>query len=141
MVAARPRTAGRVTLNHVIVYVRDVERSLRFYRDRLGFRTIEAMPGYARLRSPLGGATIALHASPARRPSTGTRPVVLYFEAPDLERLCQRLRRGGVRFEQLPRRMPWGWEHAYLRDPDGHSISLYRAGRKRFRPTPRTRES
>jgi hypothetical protein len=29
--------------------------------------------------------------------------------------------------------MPWGWEHAYLNDPDGHEVSLYWAGDKRFR--------
>jgi hypothetical protein len=31
--------------------------------------------------------------------------------------------------------MPWGWQHAYLRDPDGHQLSLYWAGPKRFRKT------
>jgi hypothetical protein len=31
--------------------------------------------------------------------------------------------------------MPWGWKHAYLSDPDGHELSLYRAGAKRFQKT------
>jgi hypothetical protein len=31
--------------------------------------------------------------------------------------------------------MPWGWRHAYLDDPDGHEVSLYWAGRKRFQKT------
>ena len=37
---------------------------------------------------------------------------------------------------QPPKLMPWGWKHAYLNDPDGHEISLYWAGRKRFQKTP-----
>jgi hypothetical protein len=31
--------------------------------------------------------------------------------------------------------MPWGWKHAYLDDPDGHEVSLYWAGAKRFKKT------
>jgi len=125
-----------VSLNHVIVWVRNVPSSLKFYRDYLGFRTIESMEGYARLRSPSGGATLALHVSTDRKPPPRTRQVVLYFETKDLEAVCRRLRRKGVRFDQPPTRMPWGWDHAYLRDPDGHPISLYWAGRKRFQKSP-----
>jgi catechol 2,3-dioxygenase len=125
-----------VSLNHVILYVRKVEPSLRFYRDLLGFEVIESMEGYARLKSPSGGATIALHVSRGSKQPARTRPVVLYFESPELTKLCRKLREKGVKFDQLPERMPWGWDHAYLRDPDGHPISLYWAGPKRFRRTP-----
>jgi hypothetical protein len=41
----------------------------------------------------------------------------------------------GVVFEQMPKDMPWGWRHAYLRDPDGRQISLYSAGAKRLGKT------
>lgn len=130
-----------VSLNHVIIYVGDVGPSLKFYRDKLGFKVIESMQGYARLKSPIGGATIALHGTKDRRPLPGTRQVVLYFETRDLDDLCRNLAEKGVRFDQLPARMPWGWDHAYLRDPDGHPISLYWAGRKRFKKTPPMSES
>jgi len=128
---ARPR----VSLNHVIIYVRDVPAALRFYRDKLGFRVIESMKGYARLRSFGGGATIALHVSKGGPAPPESRQVVLYFETRDLDRVCRDLAQKGVRFDQVPERMPWGWEHAYLQDPDGHPISLYWAGRKRFQKT------
>ena len=127
-----PRTG--LEFNHVIVYSRDVDRSLKFYHDLLGFRIIEHVEGYARLRSPRGRTTLALHQGVGRA-SDRSLPVVLYFETPDLVRFCRRLRRARVRFEQLPKKMPWGWTHAYLRDPDGHSVSLYWAGRQRFRKT------
>ena len=125
-----------ISLNHVILYVGNVGPSLKFYRDQLGFRVIESMEGYARLQSPAGGATIALHVTPNPKPRTEGHPVVLYFETRNLNAVCGRLQKKGVRFDQLPERMPWGWDHAYLRDPDGHPISLYWAGRKRFRKTP-----
>src|SRR5205823_14015672 len=34
-------------LNHAVLYVRDVDRSVRFYRDTLGFRTVNEIPGRA----------------------------------------------------------------------------------------------
>jgi predicted enzyme related to lactoylglutathione lyase len=46
-------------LNHAVLYVRDVERSVAFYRDALDFRTLVQYPGAtwacsrsARTRSP-----------------------------------------------------------------------------------------
>jgi len=128
--------ARGISLNHVILYVGRVGPALKFYRDQLGFKVIESMEGYARLKSPTGGATLALHVTKNPRQRTEGHPVVLYFETRDLYRVCTRLRTKGVRFDQLPERMPWGWDHAYLRDPDGHPISLYWAGRKRFQKTP-----
>ena len=39
-------------LNHAVLYVRDVERSVAFYRDVLGFRVAHQGPGAAFLRAP-----------------------------------------------------------------------------------------
>jgi catechol-2,3-dioxygenase len=38
-------------LNHAVLYVRDVERSVAFYRDVLGFREIHRLPNAAFLRA------------------------------------------------------------------------------------------
>src|SRR5918996_5074369 len=38
-------------LNHAVLFVRDVERSVRFYADALGFRTVNTMPGAAFLQA------------------------------------------------------------------------------------------
>ena len=118
--------------NHAIIYVADVRKSLDFYQKALGFRLIETYDQYARLRSPKGRTTIALHKARKDDPPSRGRHVVLYFEVKDLRRVCDRLARRGVKFDQMPEAMPWGWTHAYLRDPDGHELSLYWAGKKRF---------
>ena len=39
-------------LNHAVLYVRDVARSVAFYGDVLGFTSVMAMPGAAFLRAP-----------------------------------------------------------------------------------------
>lgn len=125
-----------MNFNHAMVYVKDMRRSLEFYAGTLGLEPIEVYPdaSYARLKSPTGASTIALHK--ARDPrQVGSRGLRLYFETKNLDEVCRRLAKHGVKFTQPPADMPWGWRHAYLEDPDGHEVSLYWAGRKRLRPT------
>jgi catechol 2,3-dioxygenase-like lactoylglutathione lyase family enzyme len=122
-----------IDFNHVLIYVSDVKRAVRFYRDRLGFQIIEEEKGYARLRSPRSNSTIGLHHLRGRkRPSQRQGGITLYFEVKNLDQLCRKLASEGVKIGQMPEDMPWGWRHAYLRDPDGHELSLYWAGKKRF---------
>ena len=131
---------SKVSFNHAMIYSRNVPASLHFYRDLLGFRLIEKWDHdghlvYARLRASQGGGTIALHQAESRRRSVADGEIRLYFEVASLKRYCQQLRAAGVRFSQLPKKMPWGWTHAYLNDPDGHEVSLYWAGKLRFQPS------
>src|SRR5258708_22003762 len=133
----RGKGASALTFNHAMVYSRDVGAALRFYADKLGFKLLENFQHegrsvYARLKSPRGSSTIALHLV-ASGDELRTGGVRLYFEVRALERFCERLESAGVQFSQQPKQMPWGWKHAYLNDPDGHEISLYSAGAKRLR--------
>jgi catechol 2,3-dioxygenase-like lactoylglutathione lyase family enzyme len=123
--------------NHAMVYVTELGRSLDFYRDVLGFQVIETYPNaYARLKSPSGTTSIALHVlDEGTRLDTAAEGMRLYFEIETLDAFCAVLVAKGVAFKQPPQDMPWGWRHAYLHDPDGHEISLYWAGKKRFEPT------
>ena len=122
-----------------MVYVKDVERGLAFYRDLLGFKLIEDFryenkPVCARLRAPGGDGTIALHLA-GPEVSVLSDGVRLYFEVRELDDFCRKLQQKGFHITQLPRMMPWGWRHAYLNDPDGHEISLYWAGENRMKKT------
>ncbi len=138
-VAAAPEAGEKLTFNHAMIYVKDVDRGTRFYRDLMGFKLIEdfryeGSPVYARLRAPGGDGTIALHmAGPGV--SLASDGVRLYFEIRDLDGFCRRLQQKGFYITQMPRMMPWGWRHAYLNDPDGHEISLYWAGENRMQKT------
>src|SRR6266542_833272 len=130
------QTGSGLDFNHAMVYVRDLAAGLHFYADLLGFKILEQLQWqdrtvYARLRSPRGNGTLALHLAEPGRPveSAGVR---LYFEVKALEAFCKKLEAAGVVLSQGPKLMPWGWKHAYLNDPDGHEVSLYWAGAKRF---------
>src|SRR5271157_1283594 len=70
--ATASASGGKLTFNHAMIYCKDVERAMRFYRDLMGFKLIEDFryertAVYARLRAPGGDGTIALHqAGPGR---------------------------------------------------------------------------
>lgn len=131
--------APKAAFNHAMIYSTDVERSLAFYQGALGFRLIETFKGgprvvYARLQAPAGKTTIALHQAGADD-SVASPGIRLYFEVKQLDAVCEKLKARGIEIKQMPKPMPWGWTHAYLDDPDGHEVSLYWAGAKRFRKT------
>ena len=130
---------AKLTFNHAMIYVKDVERAVAFYRDLLGFKLIEDVhyqgtPVYARMCAPGGDGTIALHQA-GPDVSVSSDGVRLYFEVRDLDDFCHKLQQKGFYITKLPRMMPWGWRHAYLNDPDGHEISLYWAGENRMKKT------
>jgi catechol 2,3-dioxygenase-like lactoylglutathione lyase family enzyme len=132
------RQKPAVAFNHAMIYVRDVARALHFYHDLLGLKAVDVLeydsrPVYARLRSPAGTNTIALHQVERGQDLPPFDSIRLYFEVKELDALCQSLEGEGVPITQMPKAMPWGWTHAYLNDPDGHELSLYWAGAKRLR--------
>lgn len=135
--AVKKRPGAAVEFNHAMIYTTKLSRALKFYRDTLGFEVIDSYPGvYARLKSPAGTTTIALHVvESGQEMNPKAEGLRLYFEVKDLDRFCKALARKRVKFDQMPRNMPWGWSHAYLHDPDGHEISLYWAGEARFKKT------
>ena len=129
-----------LTFNHAMLYSRDVTRALHYYVDVLGFKLIDefrhgGFPVYARIRSPRGNATLALHLLEPGKTLPEDEGVRLYFEVRNLESFCKKLEAAGITLDQQPKMMPWGWKHAYLSDPDGHELSLYWAGAKRLQRT------
>ncbi|MFC5822340.1 VOC family protein [Nonomuraea insulae] len=113
-------------LNHAVLYVRDVERSVAFYREALGFETVMGMPGAAFLQAPgssndhdLGLFQIGEQAaaSPAGRTSVG-----LYHLAWEMDTL-EELERAQVKLAELDA-LVGASDHSttkalYARDPDG----------------------
>jgi len=134
--AGKKRKAA-VEFNHAMIYTSRLSRALKFYRDVLGLVVVESYPGaYARLKSPGGTTTIALHTvESGQEMNPKTQGVRLYFEVENLDAFCRVLAKKRVKFDQMPKVMPWGWRHAYLRDPEGHEISLYWAGKARLKKT------
>ena len=118
-------------LNQVTVAARDLAASIDFYRT-LGLRMIVRNDHYARFECPDGGSTFSLHLDPAAR---GVSETTIYFENDALDEAVSRLKAQGLAFEADPVDQSWLWREAYLRDPAGNRICLYKAGEiRRFPP-------
>lgn len=145
------------SLHHTGLTVRDLERSLGFYRDLLGMRVLfeqekkggylAAIVGYedahvrmAHLAFPGGGHRVEVfqYLEPAPRGEAGEPRDVgishVCLAVDDLGALHRRLREAGVEFYSDPVRVDTGanagGSGVYLRDPDGITLEL-------FQPPPR----
>ena len=113
-------------LNHAVLYVRDVARSVAFYGDVLGFTSVMAMPGAAFLRAPgstndhdlglfeIGGA--------AGDPTAGRSTVGLYHLAWEVDTLAElrRVREALAAAGALVGESDHGTTKSlYAKDPDG----------------------
>jgi catechol-2,3-dioxygenase len=113
-------------LNHAVLYVREVERSVRFYGDTLGFRPLVQYPGAAFLQAP--GSTndhdLALFevGSGATDSAAGKGAVGLYHLAwevdtlAELQRIEGELRRSGALVGASDHNTT---KALYAHDPDG----------------------
>jgi catechol 2,3-dioxygenase-like lactoylglutathione lyase family enzyme len=124
-----PRRAG------AILAVADVERSVAFYRDRIGF-DVEALyddPPYATLTIAGTRLSLAEQGHPAddrpgvsmAAPADPSRAdVVVVVEVDDARAEHERLTEAGVRFLADPYEPPWGGCRFFCVDPDGYLVEI-----------------
>lgn len=113
-------------LNHAVLYVRDVDRSVAFYSDVLGFRVVNRMRGAAFVQAPastndhdLGLFEIGDAAGPSL---AGRATVGLYHLAWEVDTLAELERLAGVLTERgaLAGASDHGTTKSlYAKDPDG----------------------
>jgi catechol-2,3-dioxygenase len=114
-------------LNHAVLYVRDVDRSVAFYTDALGFRVVNAMPGRGAFLQAAGSSNdhdLALFAigAAAGDSTAGRATVGLYHLAWEVDTLAELRRLAGVLREHgaLVGASDHGTTKAlYAHDPDG----------------------
>jgi catechol-2,3-dioxygenase len=119
-------------LNHAVLYVRDVENSVAFYRDALGFRVITEIPGRAAFLQAEGSSNdhdLGLFAvgSGAGDSAAGRGTVGLYHLAWEVDTLAELRRIAGVLTERgsLAGASDHGTTKAlYAHDPDGIEFEI-----------------
>ena len=120
-----------MNLNQVTIYSSKTQELAEFYKN-LGLRLIvDSLPRYARFQCPDGDATLSVHAA---NESQTAANIVLYFECEALDAQVAELKAKGLKFEQDPTDQTWLWREAYLRDPAGNRVCLFRAGENRKNP-------
>ena len=100
---------------HVIVYSKDAEADRAFFRDVLGFKSVDAGHGWLIFALPPGEA--AFH------PSDENGPHELYFMCDDLNAEMASLAKKGVKCSEV-QEARWG-SITKIRLPGGGEVGLY----------------
>ncbi|HEX2090589.1 MAG TPA: VOC family protein [Actinomycetota bacterium] len=115
-------------MDYVILYVRDMEASIAFYRDVIGLSFKFRQSTYAEFATE--GTKFALFERSAvpdliGRPVTEGGPTgEVAFVVDDVNAEAERLAAAGVRILTPPTDRPWGHRTLYVLDPDGHVVEL-----------------
>jgi phosphoserine phosphatase RsbU/P len=127
-------------IHSVVIFVANMDRSLRFYVDQLGFDLVadtQIPIGRWVAVAPSDGTTLLVLVSP--EPDSQefkligrSRNVVLVSE--DVVANFQEWSKRGVQFRRPPRTQTWGGMDTNFEDPDGNSLSLvgYDAATREF---------
>jgi len=118
-------------LHFAIIYVRDQDRSLQFYVEKLGFRVVvdQQFPDGRRwieVAPPDGNANLGLallprDGDPAKLIQT---QALIWFITEDVNRKYEAWKARGVHFRYPPEVPEWGGIHTRFEDPDGNQFGL-----------------
>ena len=119
-------------LGHVVFYVRDLERSLAFYRDLVGFQEVGRTFGgqAAALTSGRTHHELLLIEVGEAPPAPAGRHLGLYHVGIKIGDSLEELRKAKAELEQAGVAITGMSDHTvsqslYLADPDGNEVELY----------------
>ena len=120
-----------MNLNQVTIFSEKPVETVEFFETLGLIRIVDSLPRYARLECPDGESTLSVNIADD---VVVTNNIVLYFECDDLDERVAQLKSTGLTFDQDPTDQKWLWRQAYLKDPNGNKICLFRAGENRKNP-------
>ena len=120
-----------MNLNQVTIFSEKPVETVEFFETLGLIRIVDSLPRYARLECPDGESTLSVNIADDL---VVTNNIVLYFECDDLDERVAQLKSTGLTFDQDPTDQTWLWRQAYLKDPNGNKICLFRAGENRKNP-------
>lgn len=116
-------------IGHVHLKIRDLQRSVNFYRRYLGLEVTEQLGedfvfmSAGKMHHELALQQVGKQAHLPSRYDVGLYHVA--FEVPDREALaeiCRKLQRDGLRVSPVDHRISWA---LYFSDPDGNGLEVY----------------
>ena len=109
-------------IGYVTVGVGDLERSIAFYRDVLGFSLMYSAPEFHYAAFDVGGTRFAIAAGADE--SFTARHTGIGLMVADVDAAYSQLSGKGVEFTMPPSKQPWGGYMAMFADPDGNTFYL-----------------
>ena len=113
---------GQMKASVVILSVNDLNRSVEFYRDRLGLKLTSTNEDFAFFDA--GGITIALRGGRAKADPADLASTEIAFSVEHVKAAHQALIKAGVIFKREPRIITGTTWATDFRDPDGHVLSI-----------------
>jgi catechol 2,3-dioxygenase-like lactoylglutathione lyase family enzyme len=112
----------KAALGTIILYARDIQKTVAFYQQYFGFETTgEVVEGLVELNAINGGANILVHQA-AKSIKLGQAGVKLSFHVEDVARFVQDARANGLEFGTIHQAN--GYQFANTKDPDNNSVSV-----------------
>jgi catechol 2,3-dioxygenase-like lactoylglutathione lyase family enzyme len=128
--AASAQEQAPPKIDHILLEVADLKKSIAFYHDLLGLEIKSQSKHFVMLQSGSVGVFLSNthwdwdEKRPANaRPGWGMYP---HFAVVDVCATVNQARKAGYRITQEPRRYLWGTE-AFVADPDGYVWALVNA--------------
>jgi lactoylglutathione lyase len=115
-------------LGFVIVYVKDTEKTKKFYQETLGLQTKDDEPGWVTFDT--GAASLALHSDSELKGERAKGQPVPVFNVDDFYKTYEGLKAAGVKFEAAPKEVceagpGQAGMSAEFKDPDGNLLSIF----------------
>jgi lactoylglutathione lyase len=115
-------------LSYVIIYVKDAQKALPFYKDILGMKVKNDDDNWIELET--GATTLALHGNEELKTIARDGQPVLVFSVEDIHGTYKALQAKGIKFNNEPHTVcEAGPEQvgmsADFRDPEGNLLSIF----------------
>ena len=121
-------------LTSVLLYARDVEATVDFYRRHFDFSVLrDPRDRIVELVAAGGGANLMVHPA-AKGVRAGQATVKLVFDVEDVPAFCARCARNGLVFGAI--HQADGYVYANAKDPCGNSVSVTGRRRRSTRAAP-----
>lgn len=129
-IAARAQDQVPPKIDHILLEVTDLDKSMAFYHDLLGLEIKSQSRIFAMLQSSNVGVYLSsTHWDWDEKRPTGSRPgwgMYPHVSVADVAITIERARKAGYKIAQEPRKYSWGTE-AFVADPDGYVWALVNA--------------
>lgn len=123
-----------IKFDSIVLMVSDLQRSIEFYRDKLGMPVRYKSKGFVALDAGiiplqlegLNEAKVIFGAEAVLAEQEAGHRLALTVCVEDVDAAYRELKNKGVRFIKAPTDMPWGHRNADFVDPDGNIWVLYK---------------
>jgi lactoylglutathione lyase len=106
-------------ISYVIVFVADMSRAVKFYRDVLGLSLKFESPGWSEFAT--GETALALHPASSVNPPGKVEPAL---HVPDLQEFYREMTAKGVKFIMPPTQQDFGGMLAQFVDSEGTTYTV-----------------